>query len=88
MTAKDTSLADTVIITAQSIQARISLAAPLNGSQISSTPSLKWSGANITSYGLYMALDGKNYIKMYSGSSTSYTIHSVLWYWFIPKRPQ
>ena len=83
---KDTSLADTVIITAQSIQARISLAAPLNGSQISSTPSLKWSGANITSYGLYMALDGKNYIKMYSGSSTSYTIHSVLWYWFIPKK--
>ncbi|HEY9160374.1 MAG TPA: PKD domain-containing protein [Desulfomonilia bacterium] len=82
---KDTSLADTVTITVQNIQTSIKLTAPLNGAQISSAPTLKWTGANMTGYGVYIALDGKNYVMMYSGSSTSYTIHSVLWYWFIPK---
>ncbi len=83
---KDTSLADTVTVTVQGIQAGINLTAPLNGAQISSAPTLRWNGTNMTGYGVYMALDGKNYVKMYSGSSTSYTIHSVLWYWFIPRK--
>jgi hypothetical protein len=83
---KDTSLADTVTVTVQNMQTSITLSAPLNGSQTSDIPTLKWSGANITGYTLYMALDGRNYTKMYSGSSTSYTLHSVLWYWFIPSR--
>jgi hypothetical protein len=83
---KDTSLADTVTITVQNMLASISLSAPLNGAQISSAPTLRWTGTNMTGYGVYMALDGKNYVKMYSGSLTSYTIHSVLWYWFIPKK--
>jgi hypothetical protein len=83
---KDMSTADTVTITVQNIQTAISLSSPQNGSQISSAPTLKWSGVNVNSYSLYMALNGKTYVKMYSGSSTSYSVHSILWYWFIPKR--
>ena len=83
---KDTSPADTVTVTVQNMQASITLTAPLNGSLISSNPTMKWSSSNMTDYTLYMALDGTNYTMMYSGSSISYTVHSVLWYWFIPKR--
>jgi hypothetical protein len=83
---KDTSLADTVTVTVQSIQSSIRLTSPLNGAQISSAPTLKWTGTNMTGYGVYMALDGKNYVMMYSGNSTLYSIHSVLWYWFIPRK--
>jgi len=83
---KDMSTADTVTITVQNIQTVINLSSPQNGSQISSAPTLKWSGVNVNSYSLYMALNGKTYVKMYSGSSTSYSVHSILWYWFIPKR--
>ncbi len=83
---KDTSLADTVTVTVLSMQSNITLIAPLNGSQVSSNPTMKWSGVNMTGYTLYLALDGKNYTKMYSGSWTSYTVHSAHWYWFIPKK--
>ena len=83
---KDTSPADTVTVTVQNMQASITLTAPLNGSLISSNPTLKWSRANMADYTLYMALDGINYTKMYSGRSISYIVPSQLWYWFIPKR--
>ena len=83
---KDTSLADTVAVTVQSMQTNITLTAPLNGSQVSSNPTMKWSGVNMTGYTLYLALDGKNYTKMYSGNWTSYIVHSAHWYWFIPKK--
>jgi len=81
----DTSSASTVTVTAQASSNEISLLSPANGVSLSSSPTLSWAGSGFKSYTAYISINGsKKATKVYSGSATSTTLHSVVWQWFIP----
>jgi len=81
---QDTSSASPVTVTVQSGSGQITLMSPADGAQCYSSPTLEWSGDGFKSYRAYISLDGKRYSKVYSGTATSTTLHTVLWRWFIP----
>jgi hypothetical protein len=82
----DTSSPSSVTVTVQSTANQITLVSPANGTVCSSSPRLTWAGSGFKSYIAYISIDGGNrYSKVYSGSGTTATLHSVLWQWFIPK---
>jgi hypothetical protein len=62
----------------------ILLLSPIVGAVLSKPPTLSWSATSLTTFTLYMALNNGSYNKMYSGTNTSHTMASYLWYWFIP----
>lgn len=80
----DTSTSDTVRVTVSEEEVFISLLSPADGSRARSNPRFTWQGEDVGRYRLYVALNGGRYYELYSGSSTSYRMHSILWYWFIP----
>lgn len=81
----DTSSPETVTITVQEEPAGIEPISPETGSVVSRNPTFIWSGEDqITKYKLYVSLKKGRYYNVYTGSDTSYTLHPVLWYWFIP----
>ena len=83
---KDTSSSSAVTVTVQSSTTDVTLVSPANGTVCSTSPTLTWAGNGFKSYIAYISIDGgKKYSKVYSGSNTSTTLHSVLWQWFIPK---
>lgn len=57
---------------------------PIVGTVLSKPPTLSWSATSLTTFTLYMALNNGSYNKMYSGTNTSHTMASYLWYLFIP----
>jgi hypothetical protein len=82
----DTSSSSAVTVTVQSNTTDVTLVSPVNGTVCSTSPTLSWAGNGFKSYITYISIDGgKNYSRIYSGSSTSTTLHPVLWQWFIPK---
>ena len=62
----------------------ILLLSPIVGTVLSKPPTLSWSATSLTTFTLYMALNNGSYNKMYSGTNTSHTMASYVWYWFIP----
>jgi hypothetical protein len=62
----------------------IQLLSPIVGTVLSKPPTLSWAAASLTKFTLYMALNNGSYNKIYSGTKTSHTMASYLWYWFIP----
>jgi hypothetical protein len=62
----------------------ILLLSPIVGTVLSKPPTLSWSAVSLTKFTLYMALNNGSYNKLYSGTKTSHTMASYLWYWFIP----
>jgi hypothetical protein len=81
----DTSSPSTVTVTVQSSTTEITLLSPANGVSLSASPTLSWSGSGFKSYAAYISINGsKRLTKVYSGSGTSTTLHSVVWKWFIP----
>jgi hypothetical protein len=81
----DTSSPDTVTVTVQDEVVGIEPISPSMGSVVSDNPEFAWSGDNsITKYKLYVSIKNHKYYNLYTGCNTSYTMHPVLWYWFIP----
>jgi hypothetical protein len=62
----------------------IQLLSPIAGTVLSRPPTLSWSATSLTTFTLYMALNNGSYYKMYSGTNTSHSLASFLWYLFIP----
>lgn len=81
---QDTSSASRVTVTVQESSGEITLVSPAEGAKCYASPTLMWAGDGFKSYRAYISLDGKKYSKVYSGTATSTTLHSVLWRWFIP----
>jgi fibronectin type 3 domain-containing protein len=81
---QDTSSPSSVTVTVQSAAREITLITPEDGTACTSSPTLKWAGEGFKGYKAYISIDGKRFSKVYSGTSTSTTLHSVLWRWFIP----
>ena len=81
----DTSSADTVTITVQSEATAIVPLSPEMGAVVSEIPTFSWSSdGQMIKYKLYVSLKRSRFYNVYTGSETSYTLHPVLWYWFIP----
>lgn len=80
----DTSSPSTVTVTVQSAAREVTQITPEDGAVCYSSPTLKWTGEGFKGYKAYISIDGKRFSKVYSGTSTSTTLHSVLWRWFIP----
>ncbi len=81
----DTSSPDTVTVTVQADEAGITPLSPEMGAVVSENPTFSWAGNDsITKYKLYVSLKNNRYYNVYTGSNTTYTMHPVLWYWFIP----
>jgi hypothetical protein len=82
----DTSSSSAVTVTVQGSTTDVTLVSPAIGTVCSTSPTLSWAGNGFKSYIAYISIDGgKKYSKVYSGTKTSTTLHSVLWQWFIPK---
>ena len=80
----DTSSPDTITITVQLGATGIVTLSPDMGAVVSENPTFSWSGdEQINKYKLYVSLKRGRYYNVYTGISTSYTLHPVLWYWFI-----
>jgi fibronectin type 3 domain-containing protein len=62
----------------------ILLLSPIVGTVLSKPPILSWSATSLTTFTLYMALNNGSYSKMWTGTNTSHTMASYLWYLFIP----
>jgi len=81
----DTSSPDTVTITVQQGVTSIAPVSPEMGALVSENPTFIWSGdEQVVKYKLYVSLKRGRFYNVYTGSETSYTLHPVLWYWFIP----
>jgi hypothetical protein len=80
----DTSSPSSVTVTVQSAAREVTQITPEDGTVCYSSPTLKWTGVGFKGYKAYISIDGKRFSKVYSGTSTSTTLHSVLWRWFIP----
>ena len=85
---QDTSSPATVSVTVQDGLATIQLLSPSVSSTVRSNPVFSWQGDSIERFTLYLALNGGSYYQMYSGTGTSYALHPILWYWFIPSGTQ
>ena len=81
----DTSSPETVTVTVQLEATDIVPLSPEMGAVASKNPTFIWSGdEQMIKYKLYVSLKQSRYYNVYTGSGTSYTLHPVLWYWFIP----
>lgn len=81
---QDTSSADSVTVTIQNTNNSITLISPANGAVLTASPTLAWAGSGFKSYKVMLSINGGKFSKVYSGSATSTTLHSVMWQWFIP----
>lgn len=81
---QDTSGASSVTVTVQSASQQVTLVSPADGAACYSSPTLTWAGEGFKGYKAYISIDGKRFSKVYSGTATSTTLHTVLWRWFIP----
>lgn len=72
--------ASTVPTTTPSIR----LLSPVAGAVLVAAPQLRWSAQLLTSFSLYLAINGSDYHRIYSGTDTSYSLPPSLWYLFIP----
>ena len=81
----DTSSPDTVTITVIKDEESLELTSPSNGCVMRSNPEFTWSAiSSVQKYKLYVSLKKGAYYNVYTGSNTYYTLHSVLWSFFIP----
>jgi fibronectin type 3 domain-containing protein len=80
----DTSSPDIVTVTVQQEEVSIQLLSPQTGSVVSDNPTFQWNADGMVKFKVYASLDKKRFTNIYSGSSTSCSMHPVLWYWFIP----
>ncbi len=81
---KDTSKMDTVRVTIQDTLPDIELNTPESGSVVFYNPEFSWTGEGMDTYSLYISLNNRHFYKIYSGKNQSFSMHPVLWYWFVP----
>ncbi len=81
---QDTSSPASVTVTVQSAAQEVTLLSPANGAACYSSPAMQWAGEGFKSHKAYISIDGRRFSKIYSGTGTSTTLHTVLWRWFIP----
>ncbi|HPE44380.1 MAG TPA: PKD domain-containing protein [Deltaproteobacteria bacterium] len=79
-----TSSQSTVTVTVQTAAGQVTLLSPADGAACYSSPTLQWAGEGFKSYAVYISFDGRRFSKIYNGTGTSTTLHTVLWRWFIP----
>jgi len=81
---KDTSKMDTVNVTVEDTLPDIILKTPSMGSVVFYNPEFSWSDEGMETYSLYISLNNGYFYKIYSGHDQSFSMHPVLWYWFVP----
>lgn len=81
---EDTSKADTVTVTIQDQQLAIELISPLLGVETYRNPKFIWDADGFDSISLFIAVNDSAFEQVYIGSRSSFSLHPVLWYWFIP----
>ncbi|MEA2100953.1 MAG: PKD domain-containing protein [Thermodesulfobacteriota bacterium] len=81
---EDTSKADTVVVNVQQEPVVIVPQTPSSGEYIRNNPLFSWAAENINTFSLYVSLNKSSFYNVYSGSSSQFRLHPVLWYWFIP----
>jgi len=81
---EDTSKADTVTVTIQNQQSGIELISPLLGVETYRNPKFRWDADGFLNISLFIAINDSDFYRVYIGSQSSFSLHPVLWYWFIP----
>ncbi|MDT8273438.1 MAG: REJ domain-containing protein [Desulfomonilia bacterium] len=80
----DTSIPASVEVIVEEEAAAVVLQYPESDSVVSSYPTFSWDGYDMNKYKLYLSINSGKFNHVYSGRNESYTLHPVLWRWFIP----